>query len=108
MERVKPRDAKVSPGRAQKALNAGPHGHQKNADGTANSASNPHGPTSGSNLTPILRKGESYRQGEHNTPHLEKKDLPPAPKGPAAINLGSSYESPKGRPQPEPANAAMA
>jgi len=40
-------DAKVSPGRAQKALKSGPHSKQQNASGTAHSTPNPHGPTDG-------------------------------------------------------------
>jgi hypothetical protein len=49
MKKVKVTDAKVVPGRAQKALKNGPHSKQKNADGTAHSTPNPHGPTSGHN-----------------------------------------------------------
>jgi hypothetical protein len=47
MEKVKVEDAKVVPGKTQCALKAGPHGKQKNADGTAHSTPNRHGPTDG-------------------------------------------------------------
>ena len=47
MEKIKVQDAKVSPGKAQKALKVGPHGKQKNADGSLHSTPNPHGKTDG-------------------------------------------------------------
>jgi len=48
-KKVEVQDAKVVPGKVQQALKAGPHGKQKNADGSLHSTPNPHGPTSGSN-----------------------------------------------------------
>jgi len=47
MKKQKVVDAKPVPGRVQKALKAGPHGKQKNADGSLHSTPNPHGPTNG-------------------------------------------------------------
>ena len=42
-------DAKPKPGATQKALKAGPHGKQKNSDGSLHFSSNPHKQTSGGN-----------------------------------------------------------
>jgi hypothetical protein len=47
MEKVQVVEAKVVPGKAQKALKAGPHGKQKNADGSQYSKPNPHHATNG-------------------------------------------------------------
>jgi hypothetical protein len=41
------KDATVVPGRAHRALKAGPSSKIKNADGTAHSTPNPHRPTNG-------------------------------------------------------------
>jgi hypothetical protein len=46
-KKIQVTDAKVVPGKAQKALKAGPHGKQKNADGSLHSTPNRHGQTSG-------------------------------------------------------------
>jgi hypothetical protein len=46
-KKIQVTDAKVVPGKAQKALKAGPHSKQKNADGTAHSTPNRHAPTDG-------------------------------------------------------------
>jgi ribosomal protein L15E len=47
-KRSQPEVAKVAPAsRVQQARKVGPHGKQKNADGSLHSTSNPHGPTSG-------------------------------------------------------------
>jgi hypothetical protein len=47
MEKVKVTDAKVVPGKAQKALKAGPHGKAIHADGSSQAEANKHKPTSG-------------------------------------------------------------
>jgi hypothetical protein len=42
------RDAKIVPGARKRALKAGPHSKQQNADGTNHSTPNPHHGTDGS------------------------------------------------------------
>jgi hypothetical protein len=98
MERRKAEDPKVIPGRAQKALRAGPHGSQIHSDGSTQASANQHKSTSGGDGNAVTQFGESYRIGQHAIPHSEKKDLPPKPGklSPVAINLDSSYENPKG------------
>jgi hypothetical protein len=47
MEKVKVTDAEVVPGKAQKALKAGPHGKAIHADGSSQAEPRKHPPTSG-------------------------------------------------------------
>jgi hypothetical protein len=47
MKKVKVTDAKVVPGKAQKALKSGPHGKAIHADGSSQAGPNLHKPTSG-------------------------------------------------------------
>jgi hypothetical protein len=47
MKKVEVQDAKVVPGKRARALKAGPHGKQKNADGSAFTTPNPHHTTNG-------------------------------------------------------------
>jgi len=54
--RVQVQPASPKPGRVQKALKAGPHGKQTNADGSKFSSPHPHKPTDGGNgSTPDLK-----------------------------------------------------
>jgi hypothetical protein len=46
-KKVEVQDAKVSPGKAQKALKAGPHGKVKHADGSTQASPNKHKRTDG-------------------------------------------------------------
>ena len=75
-------------GRTIEAVKKGPHGKQKNADGTANSTPNPHGPTSGSDgLNGFANREESYRVGEHATSkELEAGEYDPREPKPKGTN----------------------
>jgi hypothetical protein len=46
-KKVEVQDAKLSPGKAQRALKAGPHGKIRQADGSTQASPNKHKPTDG-------------------------------------------------------------
>ena len=103
--KVKVEEAKVVPGRAAKALRAGPHSKQQNSDGSLHSSSNTHGPTSGSNATATLHPGESYRKGEHAVAkELEAGRYDPREPKPKGANV--SYGSKTTRLEPSRYNQA--